>query len=149
MKYPWKVMLASAVVASMLLTGCGSTSNTNIQGSALKSNDITISSVDSVEQDNQEVIDADVIVKVEGKQIRSFPLCENTTYTIHGANNGINELIIEDGQVWIKEADCPKQICVNQGKICDSGENIICLPHKVAVTIQSKSAVDSVDAIVQ
>lgn len=29
MKYPWKVMLASAVVASMLLTGCSSTSNTN------------------------------------------------------------------------------------------------------------------------
>ena len=56
MKYPWKVMLASAVVASMLLTGCSSTSNTNHTnntGSAAtaQTNSTTSSSTEPVSQE--------------------------------------------------------------------------------------------------
>lgn len=56
MKYPWKVMLASAVVASMLLTGCSSTSNTNHTnntGSAAtaQTNSTTNSSTEPVSQE--------------------------------------------------------------------------------------------------
>lgn len=56
MKYPWKVMLASAVVASMLLTGCSSTSDTNHTnntGSAAtaQTNSTTNSSTEPVSQE--------------------------------------------------------------------------------------------------
>ncbi len=92
---------------------------------------------------------AEVVVKVAGKQVTAFSLNENTKYTIHGVNGGTNELIIEDGQVWLEEASCPDKLCVHQGKIKYSGESIICLPNKVSVTIQDENDTNGVDAVAQ
>lgn len=50
-----------------------------------------------------------------------------------------NTVIIEDGQVYMKEADCPDGLCVKQGSISKVGESIICLPHKLVVRIESVS----------
>lgn len=92
---------------------------------------------------------AEVIVKVAGKQVATFSMNKNTKYTIHGVNGGTNELIIEDGQVWLEEASCPDKLCVHQGKIKYSGESIICLPNKVSVTIQDENDTNGVDVVAQ
>lgn len=92
---------------------------------------------------------AEVVVKVAGKQVAAFSMNKNTKYTIHGVNGGTNELVIEDGQVWLEEASCPDKLCVHQGKIKYSGESIICLPNKVSVTIQDETDTNGVDAVAQ
>jgi hypothetical protein len=50
----------------------------------------------------------------------------------------IEDMIIEirNGKVRVKESDCKRQICVNQG--WSRNLPIICAPNKVAVVIRSK-----------
>ncbi len=66
MKYPWKVMLASAVVASMLLTGCRSTSdtNTNNTGSASEIQTTSSTTSSSTEPVSQEIFAMDTYMTV-------------------------------------------------------------------------------------
>lgn len=66
MKYPWKVMLASAVVASMLLTGCRSTSNTNTNntGSASETQTTNSTTSSSTEPVSQEIFAMDTYMTV-------------------------------------------------------------------------------------
>ncbi len=73
-------------------------------------------------------------VEVDGKVVETLPLGENTTYEI-STENGTNTLVIEDGCAYMADADCPDLICVKHRKISKKGESIICLPHKVIVTV--------------
>ena len=73
--------------------------------------------------------------------LETFPLSQNTTYTIitesetDGEPQGTNILNIQDGKVWISEANCPNHDCVKQGTISMNGEMLVCLPHRVTVSI--------------
>ena len=73
--------------------------------------------------------------------LETFPLSQNTTYTIitesetDGETQGTNILNIQDGNVWISEANCPNHDCVKQGTISMNGEMLVCLPHRVTVSI--------------
>ena len=55
-------------------------------------------------------------VFVDGKEAASFPLNKDLEYRVSGADGGTNLLIIQDGQIWCQEADCPDKNCVRQGK---------------------------------
>lgn len=83
---------------------------------------------------------AQVIVRVDGEIHHMFPLDENRTMTIDGINGGHNDLMIQDGVVWLEEATCPDKLCVLQGKIQYSGDAIICLPNAVVVEIAGEGA---------
>ena len=67
--------------------------------------------------------------------LKTFDLSQDTTYTISSEPQGMNVLNIQDGTVWISEADCPNQDCVKQGKISMNGEMLVCLPHRITVSI--------------
>ena len=82
-----------------------------------------------------------VIVTVDKKVVIDEPLSENQELTIP-LTNGENTIAIKDGQVTMKEADCPDQICVRHKAISKSGESIVCLPHKVVVEISSEEEQD-------
>ena len=49
--------------------------------------------------------------------------------------SGRNTIRVEQGRICISEADCPDQVCVNQGWISDGTVPIICLPHKLMIQI--------------
>ena len=49
--------------------------------------------------------------------------------------SGTNTVQVEQGRIRISEADCPDQICVNQGWISDGTVPIVCLPHRFIVEI--------------
>ncbi len=51
---------------------------------------------------------------------------------------GINLLEIKDGHVWISEANCPNQDCVKKGTISRNGELLVCLPHRLTISIIEK-----------
>ena len=50
-------------------------------------------------------------------------------------NNKYNKIIIKDGKVYMKEANCRDQICVHMHPIKEMGETIICLPNQVFLEI--------------
>ena len=60
-------------------------------------------------------------------------------------NGGYNLLVIEGGEAWLSEADCPNGLCVKTGKIRYAGQSIVCLPHKLAVRILGGAA--ALDAV--
>jgi hypothetical protein len=76
-----------------------------------------------------------VQVRLDGTIIENFQMIDNLTYEINGVNGGTNLLIIQDGEAWIEEANCPDGLCKNMGKISQVGQSIICLPNKVVVEI--------------
>ncbi len=84
-----------------------------------------------------------VTVKVEGEITGVYTLAKDQTIEING---GSNILEIKNGYVDMIEANCPDLLCVKQKAISKNGENIICLPNKVVVTIDSSedSAIDAV-----
>ena len=79
----------------------------------------------------------EAIVTVDGEEIASYSLDKNGSYEITGGDGGKNTLVIEDGQAYMSQADCPDELCVKTGRVQYDGETIVCLPHKVVVTIQS------------
>ena len=49
--------------------------------------------------------------------------------------SGTNTDQVEKGRIRILEADCPDQVCVNQGWISSGAVPIICLPHRLIIEI--------------
>ena len=85
-----------------------------------------------------------VIVEQNGQETARYALSEDRTVRIEG-QDGYNLLVIENGEAWLSEADCPNLLCVKTGKIRYAGQSIVCLPHKLAVRIVGgASALDAV-----
>ena len=85
-----------------------------------------------------------VIVEQNGQETARYALSEDRTVRIEG-QGGYNLLVIENGEAWLSEADCPNLLCVKTGKIRYAGQSIVCLPHKLAVRIVGgASALDAV-----
>ena len=75
-----------------------------------------------------------VVVEQDGRETARYSLTENTTVRIEG-EGGYNLLVIENGEAWLSQADCPTQICVKSGRIRSGGQSIVCLPHRLVVRI--------------
>ncbi|MCR5207098.1 MAG: NusG domain II-containing protein [Eubacterium sp.] len=86
-----------------------------------------------------------VQVEVNKTAVEVLPLKEDTEYLIE-TENGSNTLIIKEGYAYISEADCPDKICVRHRKISKNGESIICLPHRVVITVVDENADNEIDA---
>ena len=76
-----------------------------------------------------------VTVQVDGEVLFELPLHEDTQIVL-GEGGHTNTLVIADGKAQVVEASCPDQICVRQGSIQYAGESIVCLPHKLVITVQ-------------
>lgn len=81
----------------------------------------------------------EVVVYEGEKELVRFSLEENTEYLILSDNGGTNLLVIRDGRADVTEASCPDQICVHQAPVNTTGETIVCMPHKIIVTIEQSS----------
>ena len=73
-----------------------------------------------------------VRVSVDGEAVAEYSLAVDGEYSING---GTNILVIENKEAYIKWANCPKQICVKDGKISRTGERITCLENRVIVEV--------------
>jgi len=84
------------------------------------------------------------VVTVDGEVRGAYALDQDRTVQID-TEYGSNTLCIEGGRVRITEADCPNHDCVEKGAISRTGQIILCLPHKLSVTIRSgEGGVDAV-----
>ncbi|GFI51103.1 MAG: NusG domain II-containing protein [Dorea sp.] len=75
-----------------------------------------------------------VVVKVDGVIQGTYSLSEDGRIEI---NDGTNVIEISNGKADMIKADCPDQLCVNQKAVSRNHENIICLPNKVVVEVES------------
>ena len=74
-------------------------------------------------------------VYVDKNLYGKYPLSQDITVEINSAN-GKNILTISDGKASVTEATCPDHICVHHKAISSEGEQIVCLPNKVVVSIE-------------
>lgn len=92
---------------------------------------------------------ASVIVQQNGETLYELSLSEDRTgekaLRLESAD-GYNLLVIEEGKAYIKEADCPDKLCVKQRAISRQGESLICLPHRLAVTVEGQEQ-NEIDAV--
>ena len=82
-------------------------------------------------------------------QTYELPLSQKTTITVE-TSLGKNVIVVEDGSVFVSEADCPKHECVHQGKLSAPGKQIICLPHRLWIEVvndPAQASVLNVDAV--
>lgn len=76
-----------------------------------------------------------VTISQESGEVLTFPLYENRSITLSNHDQGYNVLVIENGNVYISDANCGDHTCIRTGAISREGEQIICLPHKLVVEI--------------
>ena len=91
-----------------------------------------------------------VVVRVDGVERGRYPLDAQTPIeTWVDGVDGRNYIVIRDGVCSVTEADCPDRLCVRQGTISRAGEQIICLPHHLVVSIEGRQEVrdEQIDSI--
>ena len=71
----------------------------------------------------------------DGTVLHTFDLNDTDDKEIRVASRdgGYNLIKIENGTIYISEADCPDQTCVKMGKLKSDYLPIVCLPHKLIV----------------
>ena len=88
-----------------------------------------------------------VSVQVDGETLMELPLSGDTRLEL-GSGEHTNVLVIENGTARVAEASCPDQVCVRQGAVRYAGESIVCLPHRLVITVEG-GAINDVDAVVK
>lgn len=73
-----------------------------------------------------------VSVRIGDGESVMYSLSEDGEYKLLG---GKNILVIKDGKAYMSHADCPDKTCVRTGGISKTGEQIICLPNRVYISI--------------
>ena len=89
-------------------------------------------------------------ISVNGEVIYKIPINSiGAPYEIPIENGGhTNVVLVEDGRISMKSADCPDKLCVRQGSISSTSYPIVCLPNKVIIKIEGDVPADEApDAI--
>lgn len=91
----------------------------------------------------------EAVVSVEGTQVCTLSLEEDGTYPFSG--QGYHLIVnVENGEVWVSQADCPTQDCVHTGRIYTTGQSIVCLPGQISIRLEGTAtdADNGVDLVV-
>ncbi len=82
-----------------------------------------------------------VSVTLDGKPYAEYPLSKDIKVEIKTGNDEdrINVLVIKNGEAYVESASCPDKICTDHRPISRDGESIVCLPHRIAVTVRKTS----------
>ena len=76
-----------------------------------------------------------------GDMIITVDLQTDQEFTLEAETGGYNTITVMDGKIAVTKADCPDQYCMKRG-FCDSGAQIVCLPHKLVITFLGETEVD-------
>ena len=75
-----------------------------------------------------------VLISVDGEEYGVYSLYEDREIDIE-QNGHHNHITLSNGTVSMTFSDCKNQVCVNDGKISQTKDSIVCLPNKVLVEI--------------
>ena len=81
-----------------------------------------------------------VVVTIDGAEVLRKPLAVNDSYEIRQDDGSVNVITVENGAVYMKEANCRDGLCMQQGRMRSAAKTIVCLPHKLVVTLSGEPA---------
>lgn len=87
------------------------------------------------------------VVRQNGTVLCTLPLEADAEKEILSPDgSGFNRVRVQSGTVCIADADCPDRTCVRMGAISRAGETLVCLPHRLTITLEGAagSALDAV-----
>ena len=93
-----------------------------------------------------------VVVTVDGREMLRRPLAMENSYEIAQEDGSVNVIRVEDGAVFMQEANCRDGLCIRQGRMKNAAKTIVCLPHKLVVQLTGdapESDVSDLDVIIQ
>ena len=79
-----------------------------------------------------------VRVSRDGTVTDEYSLDRPLETVIDDGRGGFNTLHIRDGEAWVTDANCPDGICEKAGHISRPGEVIVCMPHRLIITVTEK-----------
>lgn len=86
------------------------------------------------------------VIKQNNQVIKKFDLDtlqKAEDLTISGDYKNI--IIVEQGRIRFKDADCPDKACVKKGWLSQKGDVAVCLPNRAIIEIEGES--DKVDGV--
>lgn len=84
------------------------------------------------------------VIRVDGEIYSTLDLFEDGEFEVN-TSYGTNMVTVKDGSVFISESDCRGNDCIREGAVSSTGEILVCLPHKLTITIEGGSTdVDTV-----
>ena len=90
---------------------------------------------------------AQVVITWNGEVDGTYSLAEDRTFVFEGENGGRNVVVIENGLVFVSEANCPDQVCVNHKPTNQTADPIVCLPNKLVVEVSAPSSENQLDGV--
>ena len=81
---------------------------------------------------------AQVVVIVGGEEVLRRPLAVSDTYEIRQENGDVNMICVENGAVFMQEANCRDGLCIRQGRMKNAAKTIVCLPHELVVRLEGE-----------
>ena len=69
------------------------------------------------------------------EEVRLDQVTGSYTIPLSGEDGSENLVEVEPGRIRVVSANCPDQVCVNQGWISDASVPVVCLPHQVVLEI--------------
>ena len=78
-----------------------------------------------------------VEITKDGKLWGTYSLDGEHKITIRYGNE-LNVVKISGGKVTMESANCKNQVCVHHSPVSRTGESIVCLPHKIVVSIKGE-----------
>ena len=77
---------------------------------------------------------------LDGELYKTVDLNQDQEFVVDGPY-GTNTVTVKDGKIAVTAADCPDHYCVERG-FCDSGAQIVCLPHRLVIKFAGEQEVD-------
>ena len=93
-----------------------------------------------------------VVVLQDGVEVLRKPLVVSNTYEISQDDGSRNVIRVENGVVWMDEANCRDGLCIRQGKMKNGAKTLVCLPHKLVVKMDGDAPISDnsdLDIIIQ
>ncbi|MBO4298464.1 MAG: NusG domain II-containing protein [Clostridia bacterium] len=88
-------------------------------------------------------------ITVDGEVVREIDLSAVTgeaSFVIE-TDRGSNTVAVRPGGIRVAEADCPDHVCVKQGWLEGGAVPIVCLPHRLVITLVSGGDDGALDAV--
>ncbi|MGE5319370.1 MAG: NusG domain II-containing protein [Hyphomicrobiaceae bacterium] len=79
-----------------------------------------------------------VVIRAAGKVVETASLARTRSVTVSGPL-GMTQIEIEPGRARIARDPSPRQLCVKQGWLTQSGQAALCLPNQVSLEIRGRT----------
>lgn len=91
-----------------------------------------------------------VEIRVDGKLYGVYSLSQEIHEDIITDKDGkqLNRFVISNGTAFVETATCPDGICSAHSPIFRTGESIVCLPHRLVITVISADENSGPDVVV-